>query len=93
MKIKELLDSKDKWCKGYISLDDEDNYVDVDSIKAVKWCLLGALIKCYQGDHNFSSIRDRLLNNVHYLGHKNMVTFNDLLGYESVIKLVTDLDI
>jgi hypothetical protein len=47
MKIKELLTDESKWCKGMFASDVADYEVAPESAAAVKWCLLGAIYKCY----------------------------------------------
>jgi hypothetical protein len=49
MKIKELLVSEDKWARKGFAFDKDDRMVFGASPDAVKWCLLGAVGKCYQG--------------------------------------------
>ena len=47
MKVKELLNYKGKWTKGEYVRDKNGNKCLVLSKEAVKWCLVGAISKCY----------------------------------------------
>lgn len=47
MKVKELLSSADRWCKGHYAIDVNDEPVSYYHPEAVKFCLSGALEKCY----------------------------------------------
>ena len=46
MKISELLCDESKWCKEHNAVDAQGNSVYHGSEEAVKWCLLGAFLKC-----------------------------------------------
>lgn len=50
MKVRELLDSPEKWTKGAIARDSKGNLVSYNSPNAVCFCLLGAIYKCYASD-------------------------------------------
>jgi hypothetical protein len=47
MKAHELLSSPDKWCKGANALSESGASVNDSSPGACKWCVNGALRKCY----------------------------------------------
>lgn len=47
MKVKELLCSKDKWTQGIMASDANEDPVLARSGTATKWCLLGAVVRCY----------------------------------------------
>jgi hypothetical protein len=47
MKTYELLNSPDKWCKGANALSESGASVNDSSPGACKWCVNGALRKCY----------------------------------------------
>lgn len=47
MKIYELIDSHEKWCKGLNARDAAGNAVNSDSPEACEWCVWGAICKCY----------------------------------------------
>lgn len=48
MKILDLLNNKTKWAKKHLALDADGYSVGVCSSTAVRWCLLGAITKCYE---------------------------------------------
>lgn len=45
MKVSEILTDESKWCRGYGAVDAEGKGVPTASDKAVKWCLVGAILK------------------------------------------------
>lgn len=47
MKIAELLTDESKRCRFAAAQDKDGHDVDADSPEAVKWCLVGAFLKCY----------------------------------------------
>lgn len=47
MKVKELLNSAEKWTKGEMARNNNEKYVGVKAKSAEKFCLLGAIYKCY----------------------------------------------
>ncbi len=47
MKAYELLSSPDKWCQGDFAKDAEGNSTKADSPAAARWCVVGALERCY----------------------------------------------
>lgn len=48
MKAWELLDSPEKWCQNALALDAGGHIVlDCQSPRAVRWCAVGALLRCY----------------------------------------------
>ncbi len=47
MKVKELLTDSNKWCKAYSARDKHGNAELPESPFATRWCLLGAVDKCY----------------------------------------------
>jgi hypothetical protein len=47
MKVYELLATPDKWTKGHLATDDMGDSVGEYSPSACRWCLIGAVFKCY----------------------------------------------
>ena len=47
MKLSELLKTKDQWCQHKLAVNDLGNEVDSLDTDAVKWCLMGAIEKCF----------------------------------------------
>lgn len=95
MKIYELLDSPDKWCKGNLAVNKSNEPVMEDEKSACKWCLIGALYKCY------SDSTQIVLDTEYLLSKKLRVDINEIevwnddpnTTYEDVIKLCKELDI
>jgi hypothetical protein len=46
MRISEVLSDESKWTKGAFARDTEGKEVPAEDEKAVRWCLVGAAIKC-----------------------------------------------
>lgn len=66
MKAWELLDSPEKWCKGANALTSDGMEVSACDPRACRWCLEGALRKCYGSfDLKIQAVRDAL--NTHYV--------------------------
>jgi hypothetical protein len=49
MKISELLNTADRWCKGYMARNAAGNSCETESPDAQSFCLVGAAVKCYPG--------------------------------------------
>lgn len=47
MKVRDLLCDEGKWCKGANAVDANGDVVHPLSKHACRWCLLGAIIRCY----------------------------------------------
>ncbi len=47
MKVSELLMDDSKWCQGAYAIDAKGNAVGEDSDDVCRWCLMGAIYKCY----------------------------------------------
>lgn len=47
MKVKELLCSEDKWTQCTYAIDAAGRCTSETSASAVKWCLVGAVMRCY----------------------------------------------
>lgn len=93
MKIKELLSSPDKWAKGYYAYNWYGEMCCARSKRAVKFCLLGAGMKCYGED--WSKVRVRIQEYVATRYHKPVQFWNDDAStrFEDVKQLVEELDI
>lgn len=60
MKVKDLLANKDRWCQGADAYDDSDEIVDPTSGRACRWCLSGAIQRCYKGTGHAEEMAQRL---------------------------------
>ena len=96
MKIRELLSDETKWCKKALARDKNDEKIDVDSKHACKWCLYGAMCKCYNINEEFNDVREKIYNQL--TKKRNMVTisqWNDCCStyFKDVKELIDELDI
>ena len=89
MKAYELLSDESKWCQGDFARDVHGEAVNSHSPEAVRWCLTGALSRCYMG---YSDQRARI---VAVIGGGHTTTWNDnpLRTYAEVVGLLKRLDI
>lgn len=60
MKIKDLLDSPEKWTKRAFARDKTGGVVSEFSDDAVCWCLLGAAVKCHNYNDEFAHACEKL---------------------------------
>lgn len=75
MKIRQLLKTRKQWTRGEESRDKYGHPVDPHDRRAVRWCLFGAMLKCYPGKKKYA-VRDKLRD--HYFeGFVNFVSWND----------------
>lgn len=90
MKIQELLTDESKWTKSHEARDSYGQPVDECSKEAVQWCLLGAIIKCYNVD------RIGICNKVRIRLDSFMLTsWNDAQNrtFNDIRSLIKELDI
>lgn len=90
MKVAELLSDKSKWTTNYLARDKYNSPTHFNDDAACKWCLLGAITKCYSRDLNgynraYLKIRDAT--------NYNIAGFNDSSTYEEVMTVVREADI
>lgn len=64
MKIKELLNKKGKWTQNWFAIDAFGNRVSSTSLKAIKWCLMGAVSKCYKKSQKQKKLSSKLRINL-----------------------------
>lgn len=99
MKIKELLDTPDKWTQGTCARDTDGDATYSESPTAVCFCLLGAINKCYPIDEDNGAnyeVKDKVKAKVIELsGYSSIANWNDVLErkFSDVKKLVEELDI
>ncbi len=61
MKVSDLLTDESKWCKGWFAKDIEGKACYTNDKKAVRFCLTGAMIKCYgESNPNFFNIMSKV---------------------------------
>lgn len=93
MKAYELLDSPEKWIQNLAACAADGTSCDSDEPVAARWCLFGAINRCYQAEalveynERWTRLRDRL--------GCGPITWNDTPGrtYDEVITVLKELDI
>lgn len=95
MKVRELLTDKSKWTKRAFARTKEGGATNVSDTNATCFCLVGALLKCYNDDNEFSYNLNRLNMVVIKLGTPSISLWNDSPNrtFEEVKQLVEELDI
>lgn len=88
MKIRELLTDESKWTQGTLAEDAKGNRVSVLSPNASSFCLVGAVVRCYD---KTTDVVDRIAREV----NDEVTNWNDADGrtFEEVKALVEWLDI
>lgn len=92
MKVKELLRIGSSWTKGTFARTYGDWPVTVDSPLAIRYCLSGAISKCYPHPHEGRIIADKVRTE---LNKNSIVGWNDApeRTFSEVRELVERLDI
>ncbi len=99
MKAHELLSTSDKWTTGAYSVDKDDSafgiYDTHISPEAVKFCTVGALIRCYGYESPAYFDKRNLLENKLFddTGCNDVTSWNDNSTYEEVHRVLKELDI
>lgn len=98
MKVHELLDSSEKWAKGYYAYDSEGKEVGEFHAHACQWCLAGAVYRCYYDrDHPWMENSDiqQVYQKIQQRIGQVIHLWNDApeRTYEEVYSLVKELDI
>lgn len=91
MKIKELYTDESKWTQTVFARDAEGNPCPFNSDKAVSWCLVAAVIKCYPAQESLAiikKIKDKIGG--FYVG---LWSDNYRRRFSDIQNLVTELDI
>jgi hypothetical protein len=90
MKVAELLSDESKWTTRFLARDVNNNSCHFNEIYACKWCMLGAILKCYGRDldgYNKAHLKIRDMTGYDIVG------FNDSATYEEVMAVVRKADI
>lgn len=92
MKIYELLDTPEKWLKGYFAKNKDGEFVKPLDEEAVQFCIVGAVIKCYGTEGKYSEVINSIKNK---LNLSCLITYNDKssTSYEDIIKVAKELDV
>lgn len=91
MKVHELLTDESKWTKGWYAKTVDGNKVSVTDDAAARWCLFGAVWKCYRDPARMRTI----LSQVFADREREAIWWNDdpERTFDDVRDLVTRLDI
>ena len=98
MKVKELLKNPENWTQGYHARDVNNIETGLCSADATKFCLAGAVIRCYALTNNevLNKIMDYLKTHGDLPdGIDTIAGFNDNPNttHEKILEMVTALDI
>ena len=90
IKVRNLLTRESKWCQGAYAQTKKGKDVLYNHSKAVRWCLWGAMKKCYGTGEEFKKIYEKV--NFHLHG---IITWNDkpYRKFIEVKKIIDRLDI
>lgn len=99
MKVKEFLTSRYRWCKGRMAIDSKGNKVNYNSPHASRFCLVGAINKCYIDNNTKDVVFTKIEK---YLNLPSRLYISGSIGkwndkkkttFKDVRKLIEDLDI
>lgn len=92
-KIKNLFSDRTKWTTGYLARDANGTACHVSSKDAVSFCLLGAIEHCY-GTADIKIYR-KIRKSIEKLFPEcdNIICFNDTQSYETIMKVVIDVNV
>lgn len=96
MKVKELLDSPEKWTKGHYSRDKLGNPAWPENDDATCFCLMGAIRRCYGFGPRGNEIVKRCCDRIKCDDSgSSLGPFNDApeRTFDEVRQLITELDI
>jgi hypothetical protein len=98
MKVKELLDSPERWTKGFQARNALGRPAMANSKQAMCWCLGGAINRCYPTIEHRRVVLDRIFETVPeivVLHNDSLAEWNDApeRTFEDVRALVEELDI
>jgi hypothetical protein len=91
MKAYELLSDRSKWTQNYAARDKDNKNVSPHDSSAVKFCLIGALRKCYNDGWEYTEAR----NKVHDAANRplSLSTLNDTSDYNYIWNLLRSVDV
>jgi len=95
MKVSELLSDRSKWTQEVCARDKHGDPIDFHDPLACKWCLLGAVYRCYSIEGGQGAVLGKLQStiNKHYRGRLSIPSINDNFGYEVVMEIVREADV
>jgi hypothetical protein len=90
MKAYQLLDSEDKWTKQVVARNASNNACDPTDEKAIRWCALGAILRCYNGTSAYEA-ENKLYEVI--TRHQSIGEWNDTNNYETVVETLKEIGI
>lgn len=95
MRVKQLLSSKDKWCKGAVARtkDGIGLYYASDE-RACQFCLVGAIDKCYEEKYiGDLFVKVKVFIKENYGDYAWIHQFNDAVEFSEIRRVVEELNI
>ncbi len=94
MKVKELLADPARWTRGMFARRADNEPVASQSDEACKWCLLGAIRRCYVEGEEYARAHTQLKTAViKFSGQSRIGVFNDTTTHENLMKVLEDADV
>jgi len=89
MKVKELLINENKWTHDNYAVDNNERIVSPQSDKATKWCVIGAIIRCYPD----LQLRVKIINKLGRYIRTGILVWNDTSTFKQIKSVIDKLDI
>jgi hypothetical protein len=95
MKAHQLLSEPEKWTQFAYARDKDGHPTQVTAPEATRFCMLGALRKCYPDFASELSALSKVRQSIKRLYHEDYAmpsAFNDTMPYEDVKRVLEDAD-
>ena len=95
MKAYQLLEKPDSWTQVFFARDKNGEDVDLDSPQACKWCLMGAINRCYKYCETREKVTTQIFEYFNSKGIFSVTKWNDApeRKHEEVVGVLKELDI
>lgn len=95
MKASELLADPKAWCKGFYALGKIGLPESVHSREAVRFCVVGAIFHCYQGDPHVEAMKKLEATLEKLSGTRNVIAFQDApdTTHADIMSLLQEADV
>ncbi len=94
MKVRELLSDPSRWTQGTFARNRNGIPTSSNAPDACKWCLLGAIRKCYPEEGDYGKSWRKLKDAVYeYTGTDLAAVFNDTAKHEDILKVLEIADV
>lgn len=101
MKVKDFLNSPEKWTRGVLAKGKFKRSINPESEEACSWCLLGAIIKCYDNDLEKMKAKNKIHQVLLTMGYiiqdsfDAIVIFNDesTTTFEEIRLVIEEADV